>query len=62
LLQELDKPDKHMPVLMQSGSAGAIALLQLPMIDLFSPSRPERLKQLVLNQKGIIYEESGDEL
>jgi len=51
-----------MPVLMQSGSAGAIALLQLPMIDLFSPSRPERLKQLVLNQKGIIYEESGDEL
>lgn len=32
------------------------------MIDLFSPSRPERLKQLVLNQKGIIYEESGDEV
>lgn len=31
-------------------------------IELFSQSRPERLKQLILNQKGIIYEESADEL
>lgn len=33
-----------------------------PKIELFWSNRPYHLKQLVLNQKGIIYEESADDL